>query len=56
MLSDGSTISHTMLATARPASTPSALARKVAVACVDSGMLQHAVQSRFEAMQFIVAD
>jgi hypothetical protein len=41
MLSDGSTISHTMLATAKPASTPSAFARKVAVACVDSGMLQH---------------
>jgi hypothetical protein len=35
----GSTCSHTMSATARPATMPSALARKVAVACVDSGIL-----------------
>jgi hypothetical protein len=37
----GSTCAHTIPATARPATVPSAFARKVAVARVDSGILQY---------------
>lgn len=37
----GSTCAHTIPATARPATVPSAFARKVAVAWVDSGILQY---------------
>ena len=47
-----SAVVHALSATARPASTPSALARKEATAWVDSGILQHL--RSIECVRFVV--